>query len=182
MADLENGGESEYLVNGKRFTNKDGSRLDSLANRLRDLQHSQTLEFKKQHSDIPVDEILKNEESDTNFKNTFLDQKADSLRSKYGDRKIAVDQDFKKTHQEYKSLTDATGIPISNVGEKEEGLEYFGYRSMLQKYPHKKEVPAYKTIEGKEKPTLEKKVKNQDNKWKDNYFNALKDSNSNKKK
>jgi hypothetical protein len=183
MADSEKGGVNEYEVNGTKFTDKEGAKLDSLSNRLRDLQHIQTMDFKKNHPDVPVEDILKNEESDPKFKNQHLDHKADSLRSVYGDRKIPVNDDYKKTYREYNKLTNAAGVPISNKGEKEAGFENFGYRAMLQKYPHKKGTPAYKSIEGKDnkpKPTLEEKVKNPDNKWQDDFSNALASTNTKK--
>lgn len=172
MADSKKGSVKEYEVNGIKFTDQEGAKLDSLSNRLRDLQQVQTLDFKRQHPDVPVDDILKNEESDKNFKNSQLDQKSDSLRSVYGDKSIPVTEDYKNTYKEYNKLTNAAGVPISNVGEKEEGLENFGYRAMTQKYLHKKGAPAYKTIEGK--PTLEEKVKNPGNNWEGHYSNALK--------
>ena len=180
MADSKKGGVDEYEVNGKKFTEKEGIKLDSLSNRLRDLQHVQTLDFKKQHPDVPVEDILKNEDSDPKFRNSHLDQKADSLRSIYGDRKIHVNQDYKDTYREYNKLTNKAEVPISNIGEKEAGLEHFGYRAMTQKFLHKKSTPAYKTIEGK--PTLEEKVKNTDSKWEDDYLNAIQASNSSKPK
>lgn len=142
-----NGGD--YVVNNKQFTNQRGQQLDSLSNRLRDLQYLQTQEFSKANPDIPLQQILSREETDKSFRNTNLDQKADSLTAIYGDRSIPVNQDFLKTNVQYQNLLTEADQILPLIGNKEKGLKNFGWRSILQKYLHENTTPAYKMLEQK---------------------------------
>lgn len=137
----------DYLVNNKQFTDEKGQQLDSLSNRLRDLQYLQTQEFTKANPDIPLQQILSKEETDKSFRNSNLDQKADSLINIYGDRSIPVNQDFLKTNAQYQKLLTEADQVLPLVGNKEQGLKNFGWRSILQKYLHEDKSPAYKTLE-----------------------------------
>lgn len=142
----EDGGD--YSVNGQPFNYNKGLKLDSLSNRLRDLQFEQTQKLQKAYPTLPLESILTNADTDKNFRNRNLDAKADSLISLYGDVNIPASEDFIKTNRQYQDLINDVDQPLPLIGTQEQtGLKNFGYRSMLQKYLHPQNVPAYKMLE-----------------------------------
>lgn len=143
----EDGGKIENIVNGVPFTQQKATKLDSLANQLRNLQHLQTLQFQEAYPDVPINDILSLEQNDKRFRNRNLDQKADSLISLYGDKNIPINEAYKNLTREYSNLISEAGQVQPVVGNKEQGLQNFGYRAMLYKYLHPDTIPAYKTLE-----------------------------------
>ena len=146
----KNGDELGYQVSGTKFTDEQGQKLDSLSNRLRDLQYEQTQDFEKAYPNIPTNEILSTANTDKDFRNYNIDQKADSLTSIYGNKYIPISEDYKNTSRDYSNIILNAGKTQNVIGNTEQGLKNFGYRSMLYKYSHDQGSPAYKDLEKKQ--------------------------------
>ena len=130
------------IINGK-YANK----VDSLSKRVRDLQVYETDKLAKSYPNVPIMEILNNANADKTFRNSKLSQRADSLNNLYGSISIPASKDFINSINEYNNILNEAGINANVVGSNEDELKSFGWRSLLQKQLHDKNVPAYKYLE-----------------------------------
>ena len=142
----QKGKNVENTIGDLPITTNEANTFDSLSNKLRDIQYNETQDFKKTHPDVPIDDILSKQVNDKTFKNSKLNQIADSLNTVHGTKSIPASQDFINSSSQYQDLLNSLGYTQKVKGSNEEDLKNFGWRAMLYKYVHPQDQPAYKTI------------------------------------
>lgn len=143
---MADGGPIGKLINNVGTPNQ--NYIDSISNVAKTNQYDMTQQFKTAHPNVPIDQILAGFDADKNFRNSNLDQKADSLTNIYGDLSIPTTDAYQKTAREYSNLTNIQGgMDFNRTGVKEDGTKTpaFGWRAMGMKYPHPQGTTAYPT-------------------------------------
>jgi len=146
LSSAQNGKNIKNTIGNLPLTDIEANNFDSLSNKLRNIQYDETQNFKKVHPNIPVDDILSRQINDKTFRNSKLNQIADSLNTIHGIKSIPASQDFIDASSQYHDLLKSSGYTQDIKGTNEENLKNFGWRSMLYKYVHPQDQPTYKTI------------------------------------
>ena len=115
--------------------------------------------FQNKYKDLPTKEILDNATNDKSFRNSKLDQYNDSLISKYGDKYLTANEVdsvaklnnipniFDLDKQVKSSDYNGAGEMNNTMGSKENTLNKYGYRMMLNRSYPKGQSP-YKAMGG----------------------------------